>query len=747
MAKVLMLKSKNDHELPTTLILGSGGREHALALGLLESGLRAVYVYPGNDGMFLNKDILPLKSPHNSSGPAYEAQVGFKTEEEMHNLATLAAKKNVTLVIVGPEDLLARDISTIFRSHNIDVLGPSAKACQLESSKAYAKKFMSDFGIKTAAFKVADNYQSALLALSQFKNGAVIKADELWAGKGVFVVDNFEQGAEVLAKLFLQGQFTIRPKKVVIEEKLVGEEFSALALTDGHHYFLMGIAQDHKRAHDGDQGPNTGGMGTLSAPDLLDERSREQIFAMLDKTLFGLKKRELDYQGVLFLGLMKVSKDENNSKDNTKNKINEGQLYLLEYNCRFGDPETQVIVPALKNRFLDLCRATINNQLSTYPKDVYQLIGEKVRSSYVHVVMASGRYPDNEGLGMALGKNIILTTERGKQIISAQNANLVNHCWPSQIIFAGVKNNSDGNLQNSGGRILGVTAAGNNLAEARDRAYQLITRFQIEESFYRKDIGLKKMQSMRPLRLAILASGEGQNAEAILEWCSQYPHSASVKVVITDKPNAGVIARAQKYGVPVWMIEAKYFANRKEHEEAILRRLDDFKVELPILAGYMRILSPHFLCQFPVTHPKIVRFLQSNSDPSDLFKWKDNKNQLSQVINIHPGKLPDFKGAHAFEDSFSSGVKEGTISVHLVDGLVDHGPVLFEGTFVRKDEDTFLQYKAKGREIEKKMWPLLLTWLTQVCEMETQPKCQNGYRDVNVYKRQSSLETNYQESL
>jgi|GEM_PF-49754 len=717
MAKVLMLKSKKEHELPTTLILGGGGREHALALGLLESGLRTVFVYPGNDGMFLNKDILPL--------PEINGECGFKTEAEMHNLALLAAKKNVTLVIVGPEDLLAKDIASIFRSHNIDVLGPNAKACQLESSKAYAKKFMADFGIKTAAFKVADNYQSALMALSQFKNGAVIKADELWAGKGVFVVDNFEQGVEILAKLFLQGQFTIRPKKVVIEEKLVGEEFSALALTDGHDHFLMGIAQDHKRAYDGDLGPNTGGMGTLSAPDLLDEHSRDQVFSMLDKTLFGLKKRELDYQGVLFLGLMKVGNE------------NDGQLYLLEYNCRFGDPETQVIVPALKNRFLDLCRATINGQLSSYPKDVYQLIGEKVRSSYLHVVMASGRYPDNEGIGLAIGKNIVLTTERGKQIISAQNANLVSHCWPSHIIFAGVKNNSDGLLQNSGGRILGVTAAGNNLEEARDRAYQLMTRFQIEEAFFRKDIGLKKIQTMKPLRLAILASGEGQNAEAILEWCAQYPHRASVKVVITDKPNAGVIARAQKYGVPVWMIEPKHFANRLEHEEAILRRLDDFKVELPILAGYMRILSPHFLCQFPVAHPKIIECLQNSSASIASYDWKENRHQLSQVINIHPGKLPDFKGAHAFEDSFAAGVHEGTISVHLVDGLVDHGPVLLQTNFARKDDDTFLQFKAKGREVEKKMWPVLLSWLTeiQVTESSMLPQIL------------PNIETNYQESL
>ncbi len=414
------------------LVVGSGGREHALIWKLKQSPrVTALYCAPGNAGIGQIATCVPIKITDQ------EALVKFAKEE------------GIGLTIVGPDDALAAGLVDRFQQEGLRIFGPTQSAARLESSKVFAKEFMDRHGIPTARSGKFSLSAEAHLFAQSMKKPVVVKADGLALGKGVIIAQNNWQAALAIHAIMDERRFGDAGKQVVIEEFLEGVECSIHALVDGDSYLLFPGAQDHKRAHNGDAGPNTGGMGTYSpAPALtpeLEERVRKEI---LDPFIAGLKKDGLEYHGMLFPGLMLTA-------DGPK---------VLEFNCRFGDPETQVLLTRLESDLLDLLEATIDGRLS-------EVEAKWNPKASVCVIMASGGYPGP----YATGKPISGLENVGDGIT---------------VFHAGTRKDGD-QFVTAGGRVLGVTALGETIAEARENAYAGVSRIDFEGRHYRTDIAVK----------------------------------------------------------------------------------------------------------------------------------------------------------------------------------------------------------------------------------------------------------------
>ena len=415
------------------LVVGSGGREHALVWKLQQSPrVRALYCAPGNAGTAQLATNVPIKVT------------------EQQKLVEFAQAEGIDLTVVGPDDALAAGMVDLFQEHGLRIFGPTQAAARLESSKVFAKEFMQRHGIPTAASGSFTDSSEAQKFCQKAKYPLVVKADGLALGKGVIIATNRWQAALAIHEIMDMRKFGDAGQRIVIEEFLTGEECSIHALVDGKSYLLFPGAQDHKRALDGDQGLNTGGMGTFSPPAKLltpelEERVRREV---LDLFIAGLKRDGLDYRGMLFPGLMVTS-------DGPK---------VLEFNCRFGDPETQVLLPRLESDLVDLLDATIDGTLSA--------VNAKWKpESAVCVVLASGGYPGS----YATGKPITGLDGKADGIT---------------VFHAGTRS-EDGRTVTSGGRVLGVTALAADLATARARAYAAVEGIDFEGRHFRRDIAAK----------------------------------------------------------------------------------------------------------------------------------------------------------------------------------------------------------------------------------------------------------------
>lgn len=398
------------------LIVGSGSREHALLYSLQKDHPHHNYYgYPGNPGM---------KIP----------SIG---NEEFH-------RRNWDLVIIGPEAPLVDGMADELRKNSIPVFGPGAQGAQLEGSKAYSKKFMDKYGIPTAKFKETSDYREALDFLDNFEALPVIKADGLAAGKGVFIPETKEEAMEVLQSLLLGHALGASGSKLVLEERLEGPEISFFYLVNKKGYEYLGSARDHKRAYDGDKGPNTGGMGTYSPVPDVSDRDLKEIEEIMEKTYQGILEEDMDYRGVVFIGCMRTA---------------EG-LKVLEYNVRFGDPETQVLMARFESDFLELALAVANNQ---------DLPPVKLRQEVaLCVVLASKGYPGE----LLTGQTISLSSlDEGI------------------LLFSGGTSSRDGQLVNSGGRVFSMVGLAESFTEARKKVYNNINKVSFEGVWYRKDIG------------------------------------------------------------------------------------------------------------------------------------------------------------------------------------------------------------------------------------------------------------------
>ena len=415
------------------LIIGGGVREHALAWKLKQSSrVSAIFCAPGNAGIAQIATCVPIKV----------------TDHEA--LLKLARAEKIDLTVVGPDDVLAAGIVDLFEANKLRIFGPTKAAAQLESSKVFAKEFMQRHGIPTArSGHFSDGIEAQKFA-QRMTYPIVVKADGLALGKGVIIAENNWQAALAIHEIMETRKFGDAGRRVVIEEFLAGEECSIHALVDGASYLLFPGAQDHKRALDGDLGPNTGGMGTFSPPAKLltpemETRVRSEI---LDPFIAGLAKDGIRYHGMLFPGLM----------------IDSAGPKVLEFNCRFGDPETQVLLQRLESDLLPLLEATIDGQLA-------EVVAKWSPQSAVCVVLASGGYPG----GYATGKTI-------DGIDDASGTATVFH--------AGTRLEG-GRIVTAGGRVLGVTAMGGDLTAARARAYDAVAQIHFDGAHFRHDIAAK----------------------------------------------------------------------------------------------------------------------------------------------------------------------------------------------------------------------------------------------------------------
>ncbi len=414
------------------LIVGSGGREHAIAWKCSQSKrVTKLYAAPGNAGIAQMAECVDISV---MDAPA---------------LVEFAKEKEIDLTIIAPDDPLVAGVADEFKNAGLRAFGPLKNAAIIEGSKAFSKDLMKKYNIPSAAYETFSDADEAIAYLENAKMPIVLKADGLALGKGVLICNNLEEAKEGVKTLMLDKQFGSAGDRIVIEEFMTGREVSVLCFCDGTHIKPMASAQDHKRAKDGDQGLNTGGMGTFSPSpfytDEVDKFCKENIY---QATMDAMKAEGRDFSGVLFCGLM----------------LTEDGPKVLEYNARFGDPETQVVLPRMKNDIIDVMEACIDGTL-----DKVELEFED--KAAVCVVLASDGYPEHY--------------EKGFEIKGFENFDDKDGYY---VFHAGTKV-TDGKIVTNGGRVLGVTAKGNNLVEARANAYEATKWIEFENKYMRNDIG------------------------------------------------------------------------------------------------------------------------------------------------------------------------------------------------------------------------------------------------------------------
>ena len=418
------------------LLLGSGGREHAFAYLLSRSPrCKQLYIAPGNAGTALEGENVAMDAT------------------DFPRIKEFCLSKQISLVVVGPEEPLVKGIVDFFGQDTtlsqIPIVGPSQKGATLEGSKEFAKEFMQRHDIPTARYAsfTKDTIEEGLRFLESMKAPYVLKADGLAAGKGVVILENLQEAQAELKRMLLEEKFGTASQKVVIEEFLKGIELSCFVLTDGESYKVLPTAKDYKRIGEGDTGLNTGGMGAVSPVPFANEAFMQKIEERIIKpTIEGLKKEQITYRGFVFIGLIKVGDDP----------------YVIEYNVRMGDPETEVVLPRLQTDLVSLLEATAKGKL----KDCSLSIDPR---SATTVMIVSGGYPEEY--------------EKGKVISGLQQEG-------ESIIFHAGTREKDGEVLTAGGRVLAITSLANDFKEALKKSYRRIEKISFENMYCRKDIGM-----------------------------------------------------------------------------------------------------------------------------------------------------------------------------------------------------------------------------------------------------------------
>ena len=416
------------------LVVGSGGREHAIVWTIAQSmKANKIYCAPGNGGIADIAECLPINAT------------------DIEGVVQAAKDYKIDLVVVAPDDPLAKGMVDAMTKAGIRAFGPTAEAARIEASKAFSKEFMEKYGIPTANYALFSESDEALEYLKKQKYPLVVKADGLALGKGVIICKNQKEAEDAVNSIMIENNFGEAGKQVVIEEFLTGTEVSILSFTDGKTLSIMPASQDHKRAMDDDKGLNTGGMGTFSpsrvyTPELA-QICMENIYL---PTINALNREGITFKGILYFGLILTD---------------EGPK-VLEYNARFGDPETQVVLPTLETDLVDIFEAVIDGTLD-------KINIEWSDAACVCVIMASGGYPESY--------------KKGYEIKGIKQAELDSNI----IVFHAGTKKENGKYYTNGGRVLGVTAIGKDLKHARERAYKAVEKIQFQDAHYRKDIGVK----------------------------------------------------------------------------------------------------------------------------------------------------------------------------------------------------------------------------------------------------------------
>lgn len=419
------------------LVIGGGGREHALVWKLAQSPkVDKIFVCPGNPGMKNLAECLALPLTN------------------LEAVADFAEKEAIDLTVVGPEATLVAGIADVFTKRGLAIFGPTAAAAEIEGSKAFSKQLMAKYGIPTAFFKICEDIDTAKAYIKEKGAPIVVKADGLAAGKGVVVAMTEAEALAAVDDMMGDLKFGGAGARVVLEEYMEGEEASLLAFTDGETIVPMVAAQDHKRVFDADEGPNTGGMGAYApAPVMTDKLKEKCVELVLKPTIAAMKAEGRKYQGCLYAGLM----------------IKGDDIKVVEFNARFGDPETQVVLPLLASDLVEVMLACAQERL-------HEVKVEWSDAATVCVVMASGGYPRSY--------------EQGLPITGLEEANSL----PDTIVFhAGTKQSGEA-IVTAGGRVLGVTATGNDIRTAKDKAYEAVKLINFKDAHYRHDIAWRALK-------------------------------------------------------------------------------------------------------------------------------------------------------------------------------------------------------------------------------------------------------------
>lgn len=419
------------------LVVGGGGREHTLVWKISQSPLvGSIYCAPGNGGIAGTATCVAIK------------------DDDIESLVNFAKDEGIDLTVVGPELPLTLGIVDAFHKENMKIFGPSEEAAQIEGSKVFCKNILSKYGIPSGTAEIFDNRDGAVAYLKSQETPIVIKADGLAAGKGVIIANTQEEAVAAIDRIMVERAFGEAGDRILIEERLMGQEASILALTDGQTIVPLVPSQDHKRAYDNDEGPNTGGMGAYAPVPTMDSDLLAQVYSeILEPTIMGLAEEEIQYKGVLYAGLMLTF---------------EGPK-VLEFNCRFGDPESQVVLPLLKGDVVEAMLAVEEDRLDSVEVGINP-------GSAVCVVLASGGYPGSY--------------EKGKEIHGLETVETMDDV----VAFHAGTKRENGRLVTAGGRVLGITAFAGSMREAMNRAYEAVGHISFDKMQYRKDIGHRALK-------------------------------------------------------------------------------------------------------------------------------------------------------------------------------------------------------------------------------------------------------------
>jgi phosphoribosylamine--glycine ligase len=414
-------------------VIGGGGREHALVWKIAQSPyVEKIFCAPGNGGIDSLAECINI------------------AVDDLKGLAHFARKNAVDLTVVGPELPLTLGIVDLFQREHLPIFGPSGNAAQLEGSKAFTKQFLAKYQIPSADFHIFEDSEKAMRHIRQNNPPFVLKADGLAAGKGVLICHSRNDAYQGIDDIMVSKRFGKAGNRLVIEDFMAGEEASLLAITDGEHYLVLPPAQDHKAIFEGDEGPNTGGMGAYAPAPVIHKALLAQITEqIIEPAIRGMQAENRPYRGVLYAGLM----------------ITQEGPKVVEFNCRFGDPEIQAILPLLKTDIVDLMMEVVDRRLKPREPEI-------LPESCICVIMASGGYPGNY--------------QKGKPILGLDQVEDV------YVFHAGTRREGD-QILTAGGRVLGVTSTGETFMEAREKVYQAIGKIAFDGAYYRKDIGHRAM--------------------------------------------------------------------------------------------------------------------------------------------------------------------------------------------------------------------------------------------------------------
>jgi len=620
------IRERNDN---TVIVVGSGGREHALAVALAESPLvRKVICCPGNGGTA------------KEGGKISNQGLG----QDNDTVIQLVKETSASMVVVGPEGPLVDGLVDELKKScpGVRAFGPSSAAAELEASKAFSKDFLEEHGIPTAKYKNFTNVQEALDYVNSLDDNdhQVVKASGLAAGKGVLIPSNKEETLNAVKEIMSDKAFGAAGDTCVIESFLTGPEASCLAFCDGKTAVLMPAAQDHKRALDNDGGLNTGGMGAYSPAPCVTQRLQEEIEAMCKKTVEEMAKRGTPYVGVLYAGMM----------------LTPDGPYVLEFNCRFGDPETQVVLPLLETDLYEVFKACCDGTLDKID------IRFKENTHATTVVCASKGYPEKYPKGMEI---------TGLSKSGSLNGMKVYH--------AGTKVDENGIVRCSGGRVLAVTGVGNTLKSATQQAYEGVSQIDFKGSagesllHHRTDIAKRALK--KKLRIGIMGSTRGTALIPLMEKCKAEEIPVEITAVISNRSAAPILQKGLSMGVGVQTIfVSSKNLTREQYDAECTSIFTRCGVDLVMLVGYMRILSDSF-CEF----------------------WAD------RCINVHPSLLPKHAGGMDLEVHkavIDAKEKESGCTIHYVTEEVDSGPIIIQEKVEVEPNETpeSLKKKVQAKE-------------------------------------------------